>query len=228
MLTFRSRSSRREAFTLLELLLTLLVMAVILLIGLGVTRQGRREAVGVQCVSRLRQIGVALFAYANDHHHRIPPRVQHDPKGVGYYPGAPIWFEALRAGGYTPSGPFTMQSLHFCPEFLPPTGGMEAYGLRRWRSPGGAPDISQSLLSIENRADFFLMAESYNHSTGRQGYCIDGYSQWRVNAADGRRVKALFADGHVAIKEPSYFGDLHLRQAPYHVGSLPYQVHPAQ
>lgn len=219
--------ARQAGFSLLEILLAFAIIVVILLIGLGVTQQGRKNAKEMQCINNLRQLGSALFAYANDHHSRIPPRVQPDPDKPGYYLGASIWFEALRAGGYSPAGPFTRQSIHVCPEFAvePTPAGMEAYGLRRWRSEGSAPDLSQSLLAIENRADFFLVAESYNTASSRQGYCIDGYGQWKVNAVSRKLVKTLFADGHVAYKPPSYFADLHLRQARFHVGSSAYQVH---
>lgn len=217
---------RNDAFSFVEILIVFALVAVAVTIGFFAVGRASKNAKEAHCIARMRQVAAALIAYSTDHQSRIPPRNKPDPAQPGKYIPATLWFQVLRAGGYTPMGPFSEKSLHVCPEYatVPVPSGQESYGLRRWRSPGGVPDVSQSLLSITNRSDFFILACSVNTVTQRQGYCIDGYGEACVRSDTRGRVKTLFADGHVAIAPASYFEDLHLRQADYHVGNQAYKV----
>ena len=65
-------SNRRNAFTLVELLVVVGIIA--LLIGLLFTSLGefRRQAMQTACLSNERQIALASVAYANDSMGRLP------------------------------------------------------------------------------------------------------------------------------------------------------------
>ena len=68
----------RRAFTIVELLVTISIVALLmglLMPGLRAAREGAR---GIQCASNLRQIGIAMFAYAFQHDDTLPSTIFDD------------------------------------------------------------------------------------------------------------------------------------------------------
>ncbi len=63
----------RRAFTLLELLVVISILAVLISILLPSLSQARNEGQAVVCASNLRQIGLANNFYANDNEHYYCP-----------------------------------------------------------------------------------------------------------------------------------------------------------
>src|SRR5215510_9495186 len=73
----KSRSIRRAAFTLVELLVVIGIIAILIAL-----RSARASANRTACLSNLRQVGAAVHAYANDHDGRIP----YGPTAPPFYP----------------------------------------------------------------------------------------------------------------------------------------------
>ena len=63
---------RRRAFTLVELLVVISIVAVLIALLLPVLSGARRKATQVACLSNLRQFGAALFAYAGENRGWFP------------------------------------------------------------------------------------------------------------------------------------------------------------
>ncbi len=67
----RLRTSH-PAFTLVELLVVMAIIAILTAILLPALGQARSRADSIQCVSHLRQIGAGIAAYVTDHEGRMP------------------------------------------------------------------------------------------------------------------------------------------------------------
>ena len=77
--------SRRGAFTLIELLVVISIIALLIAILLPALTAARRTAKTMACTSNLRQIGLALQMYANDHDDFLP--YAYDDRAANWYDG---------------------------------------------------------------------------------------------------------------------------------------------
>ncbi|HEY1787621.1 MAG TPA: prepilin-type N-terminal cleavage/methylation domain-containing protein, partial [Verrucomicrobiae bacterium] len=63
---------KTQAFTLIELLIVIAIIAILAALLLPVLGQAKQRAWGVQCVSNLRQIGVGMKMFADDNGELYP------------------------------------------------------------------------------------------------------------------------------------------------------------
>jgi prepilin-type N-terminal cleavage/methylation domain-containing protein/prepilin-type processing-associated H-X9-DG protein len=79
---------KRKGFTLIELLVVIAIIAILAAMLLPALERAREQAKRGVCMSNLKQMGVALYMYANNYEDWFPPYIQED--GIAdESPGAP-------------------------------------------------------------------------------------------------------------------------------------------
>lgn len=98
----KSREAGNRGFTLIELLVVIAIIAVLATLIFVALRQSMASARRAACVSNLRQIGTAIFAYAGDNNGQIPygPKAPPFTNPGAFYPstGAPTSLISLQSG----------------------------------------------------------------------------------------------------------------------------------
>jgi prepilin-type N-terminal cleavage/methylation domain-containing protein/prepilin-type processing-associated H-X9-DG protein len=146
---FNSPTQRpRSAFTLVELLVVIGIIAVLMSILLPALNRARESAKAVVCASNLKQLGIALAMYVNDNN-QYTPRFMYDPESVAGVttpePGFKRWewFHAIMRYVAAQQRDFTYgvatgnsglqeeqkQSVYFCPSAKANRGRFVNWGL---------------------------------------------------------------------------------------------------
>ncbi len=175
------RARRLQAFTLLELLVAITILALLASLSAPAMQAVMRRARSTQCGSNLRQVGIAVLASLADHNNYFP-EIETDPSNPVYPPseGAKGMLDTLSPYGVT-------SSLLQCPEDM--NGPNAKHDFKRT----GTSYEWRPLLDGENN----VAPKVYWHSTPS----VVSSQKIRISTDFERyhfgKMNALYGDGHI-------------------------------
>lgn len=202
---------RAEAFTLIELLTVIAIIALLAVLGAGAYTQVISARNLAESSSRLRQWGTALGTYVSDHDGSIPRR------GQGIQPVTQLdrpedWFNALPPYLGTPSYGVLVKtgrrprenerSVFVRPGAKDPgTTAFLSYGMNMNLSPWNISSATK-LVTIERPSTTVFLAEA----PGPYASTYPSKQPYSCQAPHNGRGNVLFLDGHVGAFTAEYLG----------------------
>jgi prepilin-type N-terminal cleavage/methylation domain-containing protein/prepilin-type processing-associated H-X9-DG protein len=212
-IVYRGACRRTQAaFTLIELLVVIAIIGVLAGLVMPTLGKGRAKGQSARCVSNLRQWGLALQMYADDHDGFIPRR------GQGVNPVAIInrpedWFNCLPR--YFNSRPYCNlvaqgikpragdgSSIFIDPSAKDPGGTyFLPYAMNMYLSPWIRPQ-QHKLSEVPNPGQLAFMADAL----GPYASTVPSVLGYSVQARHGGRANIVFVDGRVQSFAGGYLG----------------------
>jgi prepilin-type N-terminal cleavage/methylation domain-containing protein len=195
-------TSKRRAFTLIELLVVIAIIAVLAAILFPAFTQAREGARRIVCVSNLRQIGMGLQMYAQDHTEMLPDASAADVSDfAGSASGANVLATLIPYTGST--------QIFRCPSASadstnPPTSASDsnymANGVVAGRSLSSLPTPDSLVYIQENlrRSNYAYLRPMPNGS--------GGFTEWHKTASGREQYSNIHLEGGVLL-----FGDGHVK-----------------
>jgi len=112
---------RHRAFTLIELLVVISIIALLMGILMPALSRVRKQARAVYCLNNLRQIGIAMHAYAQEYDDFIPRALDHQVKWL-------LVFMPFLGDEYKRASDYQEVDVYQCPSF--PRTGLGQGGFR--------------------------------------------------------------------------------------------------
>ena len=217
------RNSGRSGFTLIELLVVIAIIAILAAILFPVFAKVREKARQTQCVSNVRQLGMAWMQYVQDNDELFPPRnattledgvtpsPDFGPQNASPFPCKPCRPLDKRTGKAYDPRPYAMayiksDGMFHCPSDngIPDVPADPTFGKPVWQVEGSSYCLNSvvtrvhSIAAIPYPAETYMGAEVYSfHRTG------EGGSLWSTKSLAPTRV-AYFCDGHAKLASEAF------------------------
>ena len=205
-----------EGFTLIELLVVIAVIAILASLLLPSIHKAKGKALQTQCLNNLKQIGLSISLYAQDHEGTIQINAPLSP-GI-------TWASILST-----NQTLRPLDLFVCPSYAPKrfTNWFRTYGVRQDAPEEFAKGLFKEILlldAVSKPSDYLHVADTT--SRGRQGIGAQQFYYFRadgekeIHARHGKSAEGLFLDGHVEGANRKRLEDLGL-DALYERDTIP-------
>jgi prepilin-type N-terminal cleavage/methylation domain-containing protein len=224
---------RNKAFTLVELLVVIVIIAVLASITFALVTRGLRSAKTTASMGNLRQIHNLTVTYLGDHNGRFPISVYQDE------PSSPTWRRKIwenANGDFEGSPPTVMKAMQssgyssvmWCPLMVAEHGqeqhpeGRGSYSINRFFMPpawgGGERIITRN--DVVGRKEPYIMTGKpyegrpefgtfYHLDSARFPYDTHWANLHYAYGANGEKALGLFIDGHIESISKQQGDDLH-------------------
>jgi prepilin-type N-terminal cleavage/methylation domain-containing protein/prepilin-type processing-associated H-X9-DG protein len=207
----KTKSELNKAFTLLELLVVIAIIAILAALLLPALGRAKESARATQCLSQMRQIGLAVRLYADGHDDEFP-RSQHSAFAHGQLP----WGRAIAPELGRDSVTWTnlLAGLFHCPS--DPRKNAWSYGQNVYFELNpenddytGSPQTWRRTASVPKPSATILQAENSSSGTGSMGadHIMAHFWTSPQDASDVEprrhrsRSNYSFVDGHAQARE---------------------------
>jgi len=120
----REARARRAAFTLIELLVVIAIIAILAALLLPALAKAKEKAKAINCISNLKQLGLALHFYADDNNGFVP-------RGSNSQDGRPFWYFLTPHVGGRATNDFDKVKVFICPSY-PEKKQLICYAVNNW------------------------------------------------------------------------------------------------
>jgi prepilin-type N-terminal cleavage/methylation domain-containing protein/prepilin-type processing-associated H-X9-DG protein len=221
-----------RGFTLIELLVVIAVIAVLMAILLPALSRAREQAKATRCLSNLKQIGLAMHAYAGDYNYKVP-RAELRP-GIAVYAGVdmrwPVLFMPYVGGGANsvenyyelkifdcPSYPLKDQTVDYCTNAFDLKGSLtEFFGFSKlddFPRHGMTiyladyeyiPNADQIKIILKEDPPDVMKVKMQSLDVWNKNHLPSGPDNTRRMARDRHKkwINCLFIDGHAGKMNP--------------------------
>jgi len=202
---------RARGFTLIELLVTMAILAILAALLLPALARARDKASAIQCTTNLRQWGLALRMYADDHDDFLPRRGQ-GVQTLALITRLDDWFNALPpyfnlppylqlvAQGREPAA--GDHSVFVCPDATDPGGTyFLGYGQNMNLSPWNLPHATKFSAVVQPDS-----VVAFGESPGPYASTYPSKQPYSIVARHVGRINLLFLAGEVQSFKGSYVG----------------------
>lgn len=192
------RKLRNFAFTLLEMLASIAIVAILAAVLFPVSKSIFASSKASKCASNMRQIGLAINSYAEDHGNNYPPVVV-NPVGWKYWDMDAIWDYAM---GTASSGSRNYYTNYKTFIFCCPASDMTkncSYGMNVM-FPAGVKNYYEprNRSTITRPASCLLLGEGTNHAV--DAWWASGAGQ-PMTFPHNEKQNLLFADLHIESRD---------------------------